>query len=196
MKHSLTTKEFKRLSKSKRAVLVAKDVIKQIKAGVLRARHTYCSINYGKLSLDTDVATALRKGEVKCQACARGALFLSTVKFKNVLQLGDISNHYFSYYPSDDTWSSDKHTVYLSDEFSREQQALIETAYEGREYGKLSDFKNIDEYNKQINKSLEFNKLILSKYKKLPKPRTYKKDAYLLIAICNNIIKNLGVFKP
>ena len=197
MKHTLTTREFNKLSRPKRAVLVAKDVISQIKSGILKVKHIYCAVKISKnTSPEADAATIFRQKKASCQACARGALFLSAVKFKNVLQICDISNQNFSYRDNNDTYNTNNHTVYLSEEFDRKQQALIETAYEGRVYGRLDDFKSVDEYDAQIDRSLKFNEVVLSKYKKLPKPRTYKKDAYLLITICKNIIKNNGTFKP
>lgn len=213
----LTTNQFNKLSRSKRAIIIAKDVIDQIKLGLYVPGHSY-STDIVKTRtfdekdplllnlLEQDAATILRNPEnykIKCEGCARASLFISTIKFKNKLTVEEMKHNDFSYdFDNPYCYTNEGiSTKYLSEEFSPYQQALIETAYEGGRFGceLLDNFSEHmkSKFNSERDKALEFNKKISLKWKKwrLASKRPLK-SKYLLIKICENIIKNNGTFKP
>lgn len=73
--------QFKRLSKEKQRVQVAKDVLKWLEIGKIRPASTYFRfhdfINVpGKRKIDLSVATS----QVRCDVCGIGAIFLAVVE--------------------------------------------------------------------------------------------------------------------
>lgn len=207
----MTTKEFLKLPKKVRAVLIAKDVLKQLKLGTYVPRNDYTTCPtkksvYNKLDENSDAAEFLRnpKSPVHCEGCARASLFISAVKFKNELTLEDVTQADFDY-PGDYSWSNEKGgtgTEYLSDEFTPYQQAIIESAFENSEsFGeelesKMSDTQ-VAKFNKERKAAVEFHKKEVAKWKaKKGQEGRPSKNNWVLQAIVKNIIKNEGVFKP
>jgi len=230
----LTPNEFSRLSKAKRAILIAEDVILQIKLGTYKPGHHYAT-NFANVSHlnwdeeaefnDKDASEFLKtakKSEIRCTGCARASLFISAIKFKNQLSIGEVYNTNFNYkdeYDSDDDPSG---TQYLSEEFDRWQQGLIESAFEGIIYGaELIEEDEIEPYHDDWKDSWDtdseekhyrtakarnyYAKLVLAskmrdkylkKWKTLERKGRLSKDNYVLTQICKNIIKNNGVFVP
>lgn len=200
----MSTAEFNKLARAERATLIAKDVIKSIKAGYITPM---CANGYitslqvtddnleDKDYCDIDARSAILNNQISCDVCGRAALFLSAVKFKNKLTLEDINRYEFDYIS--DNPKEVTGTNYLSSEFSKRQQALIETAFEGKIFGrhegeigdknlvslsgahKAQYFRIAQQvlYNRNDNETMEFSD-------------------FLLIKICKNIIKNNGTFKP
>jgi hypothetical protein len=215
-------KEFLKLPKNERAVIIAKDVIVQIKGGIYKTntgRYTSCfikeefrpenNIDYRYTDIymkerrkleNSDACEIINNMDPKaitCQGCARASLFISSVKFKNKLTVGQVFGARFDYKDSD--YNNDKPgdgTKYLSEEFSETQQSLIESCYEGRFIG--PDY--MEKTDGGVKSAIDFRKKVLQKYKKYylsetPKKKLRKLD-FLLVEICKNIIKNDGQFKP
>lgn len=205
-KQLLTTKQFMKLSRANRAIIIAKDVIKQIKLKLYKSNHSY-STALGRMIHDPkdDAAELLRTQNIVCQGCARASLFISAVKYKNKINIGDVEDGGFEYQTYSDF--STVATDYLSGEFTPEQQALIENAYEdGRKYGdglftdirldKRQTNRKYKAFNANIKLAKAFKIKTVSKWRTLDRKTRGKKDDYVLTQICKNIVKNSGIFKP
>lgn len=68
----------RRLTKAQKRVLIAKDVIKQVKAELTIAGGTYCEIpGLGNAKVGDDLQRYIKR---KCFACAKGAIFVAHVR--------------------------------------------------------------------------------------------------------------------
>lgn len=128
----MTTKEFESLPLNEQKVLIAKDILEQVKLGTYTARRmVYVQFNEhavkDKIQVGDDMQSTLNLLE-DCTVCAYGSLMLSAIRFKNSvnwdesgLHFGVISRMDFNY------------TRPLTDLFSESQLKLIENAFEGWE---------------------------------------------------------------
>lgn len=212
-KKILTTEEFDALDKAERCVLIAKDVISQIKVGSIRAI-TGDYVRSFKTKAITqpwsheDAQCAIKDPTFKCESCARGSLFISAVKFKNKLNIEEVNDARFDY----TNIESQKGTEYLGEEFTVKQQALIETAFEFKQVNKLSEqidmfipeiiekdeYHEIVEFYKNKVRAIEFNIKYTKAWTKLKAggKTKFKKADYILTKICENIVINNGEFQP
>lgn len=176
-------KAFKKLGKLEKRVEIAKDVIAQVKANKYKGR---CGEYINAEDLDNylngeyvSLQPILLEKDYTCEVCAKGGLFLSTVRKRNKFEVSDLYD-----LPN----NSYQIVSELEDIFTENQLDLIECAFEGRlvmgscnDNITLSDIS--DEPTKLAEKAFEF-------YHK------YTNDNDRLIAIMQNIIDNKGVFKP
>jgi hypothetical protein len=204
----LTTKQFNKLSRAKRAVIIAQDVIDQIREKIYKPNHRYNTEVFKNIYSEDgieqkDASTILKEQPhtIKCEGCARASLFISAVKFKNELTVEEVIDARNGFDYEESTYSENTGTDYLSNEFDKEQQALIETAYEGGRFGEdlldnMSDRK-AKSFNQSLDTALEFHKKASKKWKNWPyKSKRPTKTNYLLTEVCKNIVKNNGTFKP
>lgn len=198
---------FKKASAAKKRVLIAQDVIAQIKAGRLKpATGSFVTVTKvaglfdsehsftGDLSTDliyeydekTEARDLLLNNTIKqCSCCALGGLFLGCTLYNNNTNLtqfahasADISD-YLTHFGGDTISNG------LTKIFSESQLRLIEQTFEGDEGIVQSDLCDDDgiAFPKYSDASAQF-------YKTYPNPKSR------LIAIMKNIIKNNGTFRP
>lgn len=163
---------FNSLTASQKRVAIAKDVLKQIKLGVFRAK-TQSYIDFNGYNSMPDTSISLQKviedRKIECKVCAKGALFCSLVVFKNKI---DIRGAY---------WLTEGDIVSrFKGIFSEHQLDMIENAFER----KMINTHGNERKNEQLRKSVNFG-------------NTHgESDEETLIAIMKNIVKNSGEFKP
>lgn len=175
-----------KLTKVERRLAIVKDAILQLKLDV------YKTGIYGYITLPSSILVEKRNSPGEqvqpllcnlgkkefCGVCAKGAIFLSTIRKEDNLLLVDLNN---SGYVITDWLTKDKL-------FSRKNLDLIEAYYESStgilEAGKIT-WKNLDKIEQSINKFV----------KKYPSNNRNVRTGRLL-AILNNMVKNKGIFKP
>lgn len=196
----MTMEEFDKLSRRKRACIIAEDTIAQIVSKIYTPKHAYnTTIADDPFALmdAEDASTFIRKNPqgIKCVGCARASLFISAIKFKDKLSLGQARKATFGY-------KQGTATEYLSEDFSREQQALIECAYEGNTHFGFELLQHMPErkgreFARQRSLASRFRKKIKKRWQNWKSAaRRPEFNSYVLIMICKNIIINNGTFKP
>ena len=203
---------FKKASPTQKRVLIAKDVIAQIKAEKIKpesgtfvmvekvkgwmpaseAEEFYRSYNYAfnKISAiegdDADVRQLYLENKIQqCSCCALGGMFMSCTLYNNNTTLENLG------YAGDDISNvlleetSEKLSNGLNKFFSVAQLKLIEQTFEGDHGAVLSGMD--DGTGEIVDKFTPRSEAFYTKYKK-PKDR--------LVAIMQNIVKNNGTFKP
>lgn len=181
---SLTPSQFNKLGQRIKAVLVAKDVIKQLNANIYQTTSgSYINLTYRVPHNSADLLDAraclLKPKDIKleCTVCARGALFLSGIRFKDKLTLEDIDSADVggSVLPHDEREST-------KGIFSHRQILLIEAAFEG-----FCNFECED------GSDLYIADIIKSYYYSFG-TNSNNASENRLIGIMKNIIRNKGVF--
>jgi len=178
------------LTISEKRVIIAKDALAQLKLGAYKARSDNgytpdlddidfesvaeaCTIFTGKEAKDVELKSYLDKIVNKnkpCQVCAKGSLFISSVRRFNNFSLQDASR-------ANCRISNTANTV-TQKLFGRANADLIERCFEG--WGRSMN-NNITQ---EESGSIESWKI------------KYPEDDQRLEAILKNIIKNNGTFKP
>jgi hypothetical protein len=194
----MTTQQFNALPTNEKAVLVAKDVLLQIKAKKYipdtgNYIHVFGGYNFnGSIKENFD--------QIKeCRVCALGSMLMSSTHLGNILTTSDIN----SYPDRNDLRRSQKITELFSSIFTEKQLLLIEVAFEGyslfcditkREIKNLyeQDFKYREASDRYSKETLTFDESLSCEMFN----RKYDDDDKRLKAICRNIIKNSGVFIP
>jgi hypothetical protein len=192
----LTKEQFNALPQNEKAVLVAKDALEQLNAKVLRVAsgNHYVNLVHELMTNEhsdfktCDAREEILKGKVTCDVCARGGLFISTVLFRDEMNLWEADGADFRYTDTTNRVVRLDGTGYMEDIFSKEQQALIESAFEGSEYGRAHTTPE------KINDAWEFRRTVRNAYMKTNFAES--SDTFMFKAICNNIIENNGTFKP
>lgn len=168
----LTIEEFNALTKPQQRILVARDVLEQLKIGKYQAKRTYFSVAWIKDS-KADLRTNFDNLGT-CNVCGLGACMLSLTRFKNQLTVEDALS------------SGVKPMTLLRTVFTRKQLALIEYAYEMGSPGQWT--------HKSINRFTNFLSLWMSKRFG---ERHGEGDANArMVAIMRNIVNNNGTFVP
>ena len=203
---------FKKASPTQKRVLIAKDVIAQIKAKKIKpesgsfvmvekvkgfissseAESRHGSWNYAMSRLsddegsDADVRQLYLENKIQqCSCCALGGMFMSCTLYNNNTTVDNLS------YAGEDISemlleeTSEKLSNGLNKFFSVEQLKLIEQTFEGDNGAVLSGMD--DDTGEIVDKFTPRAEAFYTKYKK-PKDR--------LVAIMQNIVKNNGTFKP
>ncbi len=173
---TISKAKFNKLSASGKRITVAKDVIDRVKFGQIIPKKgdfmgDYSAIVNGKKCNDIVEESPLKNASMECHACGKGGLFLSYLGITEEVNLS-----YFNTFISAKL-NSDA-MIMLSKIFSLKQLTLIETAFEGRSFT-----WNVTLKNSEISTCFQFKK-------------KYYLEKDRLIAICKNIIKNNGTFKP
>ncbi len=116
----ITKEEFDKLSKTKKRIEIAKDVLKQLKARKLNVKKgDYCYIN-NEIFANKNLKNVLSKFRKSCEVCALGACFLSIISIIDNFVL-------------DDCYTIGRHKMspYLKLAFTDNQLDLIECSFEG-----------------------------------------------------------------
>lgn len=118
---------FDRASAAQRRVMVAQDVIDQLKIGRMSACTGTWVDAYDNTvdgTADANLQKAVLGNEVSCEVCGLGSLMVSLVLFKNKVKTEDAE------YLNPTSEDSDAPDAGLSAVFSQEQMELIEIAFE------------------------------------------------------------------
>lgn len=177
---------FSSLRAAERRVLIAKDVIKALKAKRMEARKGHYTVmepyvNFKNtldlgLEEENDARAAFAK---QCTVCAKGSLLIAAIDRFNKVSLGDLGDwHSISIdSPEDEPYK------WISKLFPRKDLAAIEIAFEGTIYcGEDSEWLE-DHHNDLVTKALNFY-------------HAHSSAESRLEAIMKNIVKNKGRFKP
>jgi hypothetical protein len=196
----MTTKQFNKLSKAKKAVLVAQDVLAQLNANKYTAQTGVYVRFDDEIEFEGDIKSNFDKLP-RCSVCALGSILLSCTNLGNVLTTDIIDDYRIGH---DELQDDDGVKKLFSSIFSDKQLLMIETSFEGysawecwtvsdiKKHSKIgfSYFEAFDRYadgeRLSFEETLACQKLFLK----------YDSDQERLEAICNNIIKNNGVFIP
>ena len=166
--------KFKSLSKAEQRVLIARDVIAQVNKKKYKpstgAYLTLVNNFYNHWSVQEHI------DEIECRCCALGACLLSTTKFKNKLNFGDVD----SLCSKSDSWKL------LRGVFSHSQINMIEYAFEASHNGSRVGEDYFNDYAK-----FNYNK----RAKCISFGRSFVYESDRIVAIMENIIKNKGTFK-
>lgn len=177
----MTPSQFKRLSKSKKAILVAQDVLQQIKAKkYIPEKGAYI----------TNVWHDIKEGDIRkqfdkiktCEVCALGSMLLSCINLGNSITTDDLN---LDVAGSVRGINSFKIEGLFNSIFDPYQLLLIETSFEN--YNSDSDRYANDVLGQRLSDD-DIYKCGKFYYK-------YTTSLNRIKAICNNIIKNNGIFK-
>lgn len=195
----MTTEQFHALPQNVKAILVAKDVIAQLKIN----KYDAIPSRYVRFYYENGDVTDYSECDIKenfhkishCEVCALGATLISATRLGNKLLFVDT----YGLVHDENTKVSDL----LKSIFSPKQLLLIETAFEGVGYD-TSQIKSryeksdiIEQYGMRyassyLDQNLDFDEAIACNtfYYNYPLPSDR------LFAIMENIITNNGVFVP
>ena len=194
----MKTEQFNALPNNEKAVLVAKDVLAQIKADkYVPDTGTYIYIQ-GGFDFNGSIKENFDQIE-ECKVCALGSMLMSSTHLGNILTTSDINR----FPDADDLRRSEKVTELFSSIFTNKQLLLIETAFEGHTefFGKTKrqlkktyqeNFSYYEPYDRYANEKLTFDETLACEIFH----RKYDDNDKRLNAICRNIIRNNGVFIP
>ncbi|MFN9112105.1 MAG: hypothetical protein ACK5XN_18725 [Bacteroidota bacterium] len=195
----MTTKQFNELSKDKKAVLVTQDVLAQIEANKY-VPNTGAYVRFEeKISFEGDIKSNFDKLP-QCRVCALGSMLLSCTNLGNVLTTDIISNDRIGHYELQD----DGVKELFNSIFSDKQLLMIETSFEGYSEWECWTVSEIKKHSKPFfnycedadryadDETLSFEETLACQKVFLK----YEDHQERLEAICNNIIKNSGVFIP
>lgn len=171
------TAAFNKLPKAEQRVLIAKDVLKQIKVGKYKPKvGSYTSLP-GDLNISDKSVQENFNLIQNCEVCALGCCLLSITKFKNKLSFSELTDEYYN----------TKTRNLFSSIFSASQIALIEAAFEKRTtcipWADKVNGEDAENKVKHIYKATWFGK-------------QYEDSTERLKAIMKNIITNKGTFRP
>lgn len=166
-----SNKNFQNLSDAKKRVAIAKDALEQVLAKKYKVKTGQYVTFLGSgspvaKSEELDVPVACNLQDVKCQVCARGALFVSALR-----KDASIGPEYIS---NDENLGNDDIQMTEDQYFSREQLDLIESAFEVDQF--------CDDAPEEMAMAAELYGRSLG-----------NKDERL-VAILKNIIRNKGEF--
>lgn len=187
---SARNKKFWAMAKDKQCISVAKDVLKLLSEGFLKARKgTYGEFRriprkykVGDRSKIPDQADdlikTLKKNDAKCEVCGIGACFISLVNLGDNISTNTMIGKRRSFYNgiSDRTMR-----ILLRKVFSSNQLTLIESAFE-KNTTHNDTVSGYEIYDEKVDAACFGDQ--------------YISDAARLKAIMKNIIKNKGTFKP
>lgn len=166
-------------TKAEKRVLIAKDVLKNLKAKKLEvATGTYCTFFKGNSQVEFKVGCLQKqlqnKTNIKCECCALGSAFYSYIMKFNNFNVTEDGDEYFN--------ETDMNV--LERIFTPLQLSMIESAFEGCAMVERINHDFDQAYNHiAILRSIEFGD-------------KYYNDAPRLQSIMQNIVDNNGTFKP
>lgn len=174
-------KKFNSLDTMGKRVLIAKDVIAQIKAQRYVASTTYFGIDNYLKEIKFDKSLQKQLPNITCRVCAIGSVFTSFVKYKNKYTVGEV-NEFAGVQMAD----------ILSDFFDRKTLGLMELAFEN--FGHMHFDEGGCEFESGIlighEDEVDENEVCEAK-------AMYSYDqTETLLKIMNNIIDNKGEFIP
>jgi len=164
---------FKKASKPEKKILIAKDVLANIKSKKYIPFAGNYIIFISSVFKDNDVQKNLDTLE-SCNCCALGACLISSTKYQNKLKFDDL-NGLGAY--DNNVWRQ------LKNIFTPREMAIMEYCFEGIGGTKVAEdsfFYNLDKKTEQKCENFYYN---------------YSNSTERLVAICKNIIKNKGFIK-
>ena len=134
-----SNKAFASATPAKKRVMIAEDVLKMLATKKFTAcQGTYAHIDGPRsvvtekdIASDVDLRDIIRKPNVRCQVCALGITFLALVDREDKLPISELGFYQAGSAGVDGGNVKD----YLEDLFTRDQQYLVESAFEIREMG-------------------------------------------------------------
>lgn len=170
---------FKAASKAEKRVLIAKDVLAQLKAGKYAADPgNWATVKAPSSDIEksTEVCTIIDDPRSECSCCALGALMLSEIRLNDNLKVGKVDEDaiYNGEVQIDHNGAGDRLNRYFSDK----QLRLMEIAFE--QGGGSCQARTEEEFRAE---------------KKYDDDRHEDADARL-VKIMKNVVKNGGTFKP
>lgn len=172
-------KQWKEMTAAERRVALAKDVIAQIEAKKFLAKSNIFVRITKELPSFSELREQLPK--VKCQVCAKGALFLAHVKLFNKCKVGSSGRLHIQ-----DSEVKSR----LGKIFSKLQMDMIEVAFEKRGFSHTSESLIKERRYAQRPLLTEKGTVCVEFGKKFRSVETR------LVAIMENVIENKGIFKP
>lgn len=169
--------KFEKLSPARKRVVIAADVIRQVRAyRYIATKGTYIDpVSFSAEHYDSAVEFA-RGPDTVCRVCARGAMFLSILS---------IFNNFTGRIPSYPREEKEQEF------FDKRQTKLIEGAFEGWGRKNMTEYHNASgEYIFPEYYTVDMEPAVLSYVNDYPSAEDR------LIAIMRNVIKNRGTFIP
>ena len=193
-------KKFAAATPAQRRVMIAKDVLAQIKARRLRPRAgkwldvgVAAEIRLAAQQLDASVAQLfLAKDMPACECCALGSLFMGCALTSDKTTFSDFVTASASL---DEAIENPEQKSVLTRYFSPAQLRTIEMAFEDG-LGAFEFESEEDSWNRTLSDNTEDPTLSPRDAKLHAWRKRYPKDRDCLIAIMQNIIDNGGTFKP
>jgi hypothetical protein len=194
-------RKFKAASVAEKRVMIAQDVIAQVKAGRFKAasgswvtpiRRNGLILQTEKFRDNDSVQKLFLEGDIpKCECCALGAMFMSCTLYNNKTTAKELDEVGFEF---EDLVEYGGFTNGLSKFFSKDQLKLIESAFEGNT-GAFS-LEQADWEEAGWMDRLPDDKKPLPGDKSAGWMNRLPDDKKRLVAIMENIIKNKGKFVP
>lgn len=127
----ISPEEFNALSREQKKVLVAQDILDQLEVKKYTAsRGSYVNMyNVNADKVESSAREQLIDGSIHCEVCARGALFLSSVRYKNKINLLDARRAIF-YYNDEPDLGRISATDFMEDVFTKQEQGIMEAIFE------------------------------------------------------------------
>lgn len=194
MSNKLSAKNaaFWALDKRNRRIAIAKDVIKQISDGKIKATQATYFLVRKTPNKNGRLDTFLKDLNSPCTCCGIGACFYSLVMLGDKVRientLAEDEDGITDYRSSIDDSILRK---YLKDHFSPEQITLIESAFEGA-FMYDPQLRRTKEINDQIDSAMDFRDRLTNNWFEAD----LTKNEFVLQGIMKNIIKNRGTFRP
>ena len=174
-------KAFRKLSKDRKRVAIAKDVIAQLKSNKYQASPgDWCfisNVSSDKFDTQSEVRDVINDNDTTCEVCATGGIFASCVRLNDQFK---ITNNRKPIDNVDNTLGILPQSVlnHTGKFFSKSQIRLIENAFEcGNGYFAQYGFNSKD------LRAIAFGE-------------KFNTSEACMIAIMENIIENKGEFKP
>lgn len=179
----MISKQFEKLGAKRRKVLIAQDILLRLKLGTYVAKTgSYTHIIKGNDydTRDKSAQEAIKNKQIKCEVCARGGIFLSSVVFKNSYNIGELDDVTLG-----SCLNETPEDRFIEEDWTEEELDRIECAFEEEDvHGNLEE--------DVIDLCVEFGKQARDKRKMNSK----ESNRAILTCIMQNIIDNKGVFKP
>lgn len=181
---------FEKMSKAEKRIVIAKDCLLRIQLGQLEVESGYFGIIPNIYTFgECDIKTVINNNVVNdtkmlpCSGCAKGSLFFGYVGRVNNFKVNNFSGRNYE--------NNSEHEKLL-EIFSLKQLAMIEFAFEGLQYISGVELGNEDDIRAFFTK----HGGVYDEDGDTNDEATKETATTRFIAICENIIKNKGTFKP
>jgi hypothetical protein len=176
-------KRFMKMSRARRRITIARDVLAQLGTRLLAKRNVYVSMDSLKWLDDSTKNKQLQtifKKEKECTVCAVGALFLCGIERANDLKVAEADVNIYS-----GSIGGQVNFGYLHRFFATDQLQLIEAAFENRDMRTCTglDHDGVEASDGDIDDAIDFGRL-------------FEDDEERLRFIMQNIVVNKGQFVP
>lgn len=174
---------FKAANAAEKRVMIAQDVIDQLKAKNISAcSGTFIDFRFDEDAYKKSLQKEVLNKNISCEVCGVGGIFLSTILFTNKVNINENTNGRLDSLGEDILENKETNFTQALKYFSKDQIILIENAFEIGD-GYFTYYCSDASKEKFIDKAIDFG-------------AKYETDKDRLIAIMKNIIKNNGKFIP